>query len=630
MKKIVVVLIFFLLFPLISAEITINQQPDSIYNFGDVISVPITVRTTTNVAGFFNMDIICGDNEINFYKNSFYIFAGEEKTFESSLLLTENIIGELSGSCEIKAFLNSDSVLTTSFKISDVIIINSYFEKTEFSPGEIVSISGEVTKENGKLANGFIELSVIENDAIILSKTQSVNNGFLNKNIRIIQIPTSLEIVFETRDVEPGTNLKVKSVLHDQTGEKIFSSSSLTIKNQSNKTVSEINIATDEFFEFPIAKNEFPSIWQITAYSEELTAESSFTILEKEYIEIQIANKTLIITNIGNILYNKTAVVKIGDTLLNIDVYLEVGESQKYILTAPDGEYNVEVISGEESISEKVALTGKTIDVKATPGKIGSIVKQPFVWIFILLILGFITFIVFKRGYQKSFIAYIKSGSPKARVDDKFLPIKEGAVVRTGNKAELSLSLKGDKQEVSVVGVNIKNLTEIQSKKSNAEETIQKIISLAEENKAVTYENYNVLFFIIAPIKTKTFKNEKTALDIALKIKEILSHHNKMFKQKIIFGISLTSGTIIAKQDINSFKFMSLGNLISSAKKVSSLADEEILLDERINDLLRANIKTIKSTKDKMNIYYIKDVRMDNEEHKRFINKFLERNKGER
>ena len=94
MKKIVVVLIFFLLFPLISAEITINQQPDSIYNFGDVISVPITVRTTTNVAGFFNMDIICGDNEINFYKNSFYIFAGEEKTFESSLLLTENIIGK--------------------------------------------------------------------------------------------------------------------------------------------------------------------------------------------------------------------------------------------------------------------------------------------------------------------------------------------------------------------------------------------------------------------------------------------------------------------------------------------------------------------------------------------------------
>ena len=666
MKKVMILLGLILLFPLISAEITINQQPVEVYSLGDIVSVPVTVKTTTNTSGFFNMDIVCNSSQINFYKNPFYISAGEEKTLESSLLLTENIIGKLKGTCRIKASLGSDSALTNFFKVSDLIIINSIFDKFEFSPGETVLISGEATKENGRAASGFIELSVIENDFAVLSQTQDIskgifsmnvsfpqymkagtyllklnayekgaqgeitNQGFLNKNIRIIQVPTSLGMVFETQDVEPGTNLRVKTVLYDQTGEKIFTSSSLTIKNKNNQIMNQTDVATDEFVEFQIAKNEYPSIWRITAASEKLTAESSFTILEKEDVQIEIANKTLTITNTGNIPYNKTATVKIGGTTLNIDVYLEVGESQKYILTAPNGEYNVEVTAGNESISEQAALTGKAIDVKMTSEKRGSIVKNPPVWIFVILILGFVTFIVFKKGYQKAFIGYISSGIPKAKVDDKFVPLEKGAVVGSSNKAELALSLKGDKHDVSVVAVNIKNLTEIQSKKSNAEETIQKIISTAEEHKAVTYESRNVLFFIISPLKTKTFKNEKTALNIALKIKDILAHHNRMFKQRIVFGISLNHGTIVARRDKDSFKFMSLGNLMASAKKISSLANEEILLGEKMNDLLRSHVKTIKNTKDNLNVYSIKDVKMESGEHQRFIRGFLERNKGEK
>ncbi|GAI79882.1 unnamed protein product, partial [marine sediment metagenome] len=118
---------------------------------------------------------------------------------------------------------------------------------------------------------------------------------------------------------------------------------------------------------------------------------------------------------------------------------------------------------------------------------------------------------------------------------------------------------------MSVACLKIKNLKEVQSKKSKAEETLQKIVNIAEENKAVTYENQDNLFFILAPIKTRTFKNEKTAVEIAQKIKEILTEHNNLFKQKIEFGISLNYGTIIAKQEKNSLKFMSMGTLITTA-----------------------------------------------------------------
>ncbi|MBA7670105.1 hypothetical protein ES703_78248 [subsurface metagenome] len=253
-----------------------------------------------------------------------------------------------------------------------------------------------------------------------------------------------------------------------------------------------------------------------------------------------------------------------------------------------------------------------------------------------ILILGFIVFIAFRRSHQKTFIGYpsskTKKDDSKSKKDygkSKFFPLVKGSLVNSRNKAELSLSIKGDKQNVSVIALNIKNLKEIQSKKGNIEETLQKIVDIAEENKAITYESYNTLFFILTPTKTRTFKNEKIVLEIANKTKDILMHHNKMFKQKINFGISLNYGTIVGKQDKDSFKFMSLGTLISVAKKISSLANEEILLSEKMNDELGSHVKTTKQEKSGTEVYSIKEVR-NVEEHKKFIRNFLDRIEGKK
>ncbi len=201
------------------------------------------------------------------------------------------------------------------------------------------------------------------------------------------------------------------------------------------------------------------------------------------------------------------------------------------------------------------------------------------------------------------------------------------SLVNSRNKAELSLSIKGDKQNVNVIALHIKNLKEMQAKKGSVEETLQKIVDNAEENKAVTYESNNILFFILAPIKTRTFKNEKMALEIANKIKEVIENHNKMSKQKINFGISLNYGTIVAKQDKDSFKFMGLGMLMNTAKKISSLAEGEILLSEKMNDEFGSHLKTTKHEKRGMNVYSIKEIR-NVEEHKQFIRNFLDRIEG--
>jgi hypothetical protein len=669
MKKmrllLIVLMLTLFLFPLISAKIIINQQPEEVYNLGDVISIPVTMVASRDTLGSLNINLVCEGEEVNYKIGIPPLSSNEQYKTDIYIPLIKNEIKELKGICKVEISLGKDYALTNEFRISDLILLKTDFQVLEFDPGENLLIEGEATRENNKPINGFIELSIVEGNTSILSHLETISNsfflinaslpkdikagalllklnayevdpngettnkGFLNQNIKINQVPTSLEIVFESEGVEPGTNLIVKAVLHDQTGEKIPSISTIIIKNENDKLVEQTEIATDEFFEFPILYNEAPSKWKVIMTSNELTSESLFIILEKESIDIEIINRTLTITNTGNVLYDKKALIKIGDETLNIDIYLEVDKSQKYIITAPDGKYEVEVTAGDSVVSAEVVLTGKTIDVKKAPGTIGSLVKYPLVWIFMILILGFVVFIVFKKGSKKTFIGYLSPKTKKKPGKSKFVPLVKGSLVNSRNKAELSLSIKGDKQNVSVIALNIKNLKEIQSKKGNIEETLQKTVGIAEENKAATYESYNTLFFILAPTKTRTFKNEKIALEIAHKIKDILTHHNKMFKQKINFGISLNYGTIVAKQEQESLKFMSLGTLISVAKKISSLANEDILLSEKMNDILGSHVKTTKKEKHGIDVYSIKEIR-NVEEHKKFIRNFLDRIEGKK
>lgn len=659
MKRVMIVLAIFLLFPMISSEIIIDQQPDNIYSLGDIITVPTTIKSLTDKSGNYQMDLLCNGNLINFYKNGVSISAGEEKSFEASLILTKDVLGNVKGDCKIKAFLSDESILTQDFTISSLITVETIFETLEFSPGGTMLIKGEAIKENGKSVNGFIGISITQ-ESVNINQTGTINNGafsvsiklpvnieagpqlvrlnayekdtsglvtntgYSDRTVSIKQIPTSLEILFDESTVEPGTDVRIKMILHDQTGQNIESTGFITLKNNNDKIMEQIEISTDEFFEYTINKNEAPKTWKVVALSNKITSEASFEIAEKESVNIEIIEGEVIITNTGNVPYNKTIVVKIGNESVGIDVYLDVDKSQKYRLTAPDGEYNIEIItSGETTKAEGLSLTGKAIDVKKAGANIGNIAKYPLVWIFVLIVLGFFTFIVFKKGYQKSFVGYISKRKEKD-ISNKSLPLVNNSLIKSKNRAELSLSIKGDKQTTSVVAVHIKNLKEISKKDNSTEETLQKIVYVAEGHKAATYENQETILFIFAPSITKTFKNERTALETAIKIRSLLEHHNKMFKQKIDFGISINHGEMIAKVDQKEsmLKFMAMGTLISASKKISSLAHHEILLSDKMNDRLRNDVKTEKHHKSGTNVFSIKEIKRK-EDHSKFLSNFL-------
>ncbi|MCK9568006.1 hypothetical protein M0R72_03560 [Candidatus Pacearchaeota archaeon] len=644
----------------ISAEIIFTEPLETIYNLGEVINVPVTIKTVSDASGVFQMDLICNGTKINFYKYSgIQLSAGEEKKIESSLLLIRNIIGNEKGNCRIKAILGGEYSLTDEFKISDSLIIGSAITQTEFNPEETISISGTVTKENLEKSNGFIQARIIsdneevvkdgtisngefELDLTIPSKIEAgnyilrltatekdsdgiiTNNGIKDFEIKIKQKPNNLELILEDTEFLPEEFVKIKAILHDQTGESIASSVYITIKNSDNKIIEQKEINTGEFLEYEIIQGELPSEWKIYAVSNKLSTEKEFSILEKESADISIINRTLYAENTGNIFYNKTLLIKIDNKSLNLEIKLKVGESKKYILNAPDGEYTIKISSEEHGeISELVSLTGNAIGVKEL-FNYNSL--NIYMWILLIFVLFMVMLVSWNKVYKKNFFERIKIRNREKK--EKETPVIGSGDSKRGSTAEISLSIKeGDKQEASFICVKIKNIKDTKAKRGSGYETIEKLRELGEEHKATIYEDKDYLFFILAPAKTRTFKNEKTALELAEKIQEILIDHNRRFSEKINYGISLDTGSIIAKIENGIFKFMSMGPLVTSSRKIASLSNENILLSEKMNELLRLIAKTEKEIIDGTNIYRLTKVKKENEEAKKFISKFMERQK---
>lgn len=643
----------FLLFvlPVFSAEIIITEQPSSIYNYGDAVEIPLIVKSNTQIAGTFNTDLICNGIATNFYKNGLFLNAGEEKNIDAVVILDDAAIsGNGSAFCVVRAYFVSDSVLTSEFKVSDAINIELLTNKSDFNPQENIVVDGKATRENGVPANGFIEMIFVpENASENITYQNTINNGFFSvsfslpketkagnyvlklnayeedtlgaltnygsfdANIRVNQVPTSLEILFDDdENFVPGNPVKLKAVLRDQTGEKINSNAVISLSDAYGELREQSEKPADEFWEIPTVYNEEAGTWTAVAVSEGLMRNENFEIETHEFAEMNIINNTLIITNRGNVLYDNSLLIKIGPETVELKVNLEVDETKRFSLRAPDGEYYIEVIhEGETQTSDSAFLTGKAISVKEA-ATVFALARYPFAWIFVILVLGFVFAMVLRKGYQKSFIGYItsprtSSASSNMLNIEKELPFirKKGITLQSKTKAELSLSLKGERQGASLVMLRLKNSADIVNSEGT-EQILQELINTAEENKAIVHLSENTLsnmLFILAPVMTKSFKNEKNAIDLANKIRDILDKYNKLAKQKIEFGISINYGDVVVKKDGSVLKFMSLGNIINILKKIAALANSEVLLAEDIKNRMIKDMSFEKLTRSGMDVY---------------------------
>lgn len=686
--KILLILILSILFVnlVTPVEIILNKEISGPYNLGDSLEVPVKIASSTNVQGKFLMNILCKGKESVFYQNGVKLSAGEEYSFNPIIIFDKSIVSGLNGTCKLKAILNEDYKLTQSFEVSSLIDIEINLNKTEYVPGDTISLVGEAKTSSGRNVNGFISVKVPNSSySGNLAFTDSVREGFFSidltlpndfpagnyplelnvyeKNFEeektnqgqeivyfdVKQVPTNTEIIVHKSEAKPGEKVSAKAILYDQSGEKINSTAIITVKRGTGEIKERLQEDTGKNIKIDIPRGEKPGKWTVEGESEGKVGKANFKILEHRNLDINIVNDTVVIENIGNVVYNKTIFFRVGNETLTLDLGLAVGEKEEYLLSAPEGMYDVEVSLDEEVYTvNNVPLTGNAISLREASEGLVKLSRHPVVWVFVILLLAIIAFMIFKKGYKKSFIGNFKKSRKNKSVNNKNSQKqgkKDNQEIKTQNQvtgaksnAHISLSMKGDKQASSVVCLKLKNFDEIfkqdskgkRNEEGSPSDTIRKITEMAEKYKASVYENNENVFFILAPIRTRTFNNEKPAFNLAQEIKTHLDKHNKHFNKKIVYGIGINYGEIIAKKDGDKIKFMSIGSLIPSVKKVAMVSKGEVLLGQAIKDKFgeKAKMEKVSASNDEFSVYRVKEIR-DRQQHSNFINQFVQRQKRE-
>jgi hypothetical protein len=660
---------------IISAEIMITQ-PNSLYNIGDEFQAEFEVDEFQ--AGYFDADLFCRGSSVNLFHGVL-----NAKVLQITRELLPLYISNLSGNCILEARYGIDVRTSQEFKISDRLIVNLELRELNYVAGDNVIIKGKVHKEsqntliqepnpsveivlgNESKATGIIqdgkfevnfstqedmeagvhglEVFVYERD----NKGNVLNKGEGHAALTILQEPDSVAIAVDKQTITPGENINLVPFVYDKAGDEILGEDIiLKIFDSFDKLVYERLVSSSEEISIEIATDQAAGNSKIILEKEEMNSEKIFNVLEKQAVQVIVENGTMQIINIGNVAYNKPLEVKIGGEPVVKKINLGLGENNTYELSAPTGDYEVVIVSGNEVLHQgSVSLTGNVVSVKEVKEGVVKVAKSPIAWIFIIVILGLTIFVMYKnhkkrkqyafpiRGIKKPFQKKShefehKIEKTKKAIDEKSLLITDKNLIKPGSirKAEKVLVLNGQKQTAGIIALKLKE--PIKSK--ICQETLNKAFNEAYADKGVIFRTENTFLIIFSPLVTRTTRNSQKAVNISFKMNKLLNEHNKKFKDKIDFGIGINSGEIINRIDNQVLKFTSVGRTIQLAKKVAEVADTEVLVSQDAHDRTRSNVKverdTQKSQKSGVNVYRIKKI-LDSERKTEFVQGFLNRNK---
>jgi len=627
----------------VSAEIILGQPSQFSYNFGDEFKISVT---TQGNEGQVEANIECGNQSKLVFSN---YFKTSENKFEVTRPLVKSTIGTMKGSCSLVVSYNGEIKKSQDFMINNKILVEIRTGNLNYNAGESIKIDGDAKKENSKTVTGFVEISIgsnikstdlvkdgkfstnltlpedIKSGAYSLKvrvyekdkEGQVSNEGEAISNIVVKQEIRKIEISINEQSIKPGNDINFQVFLYDQANEKLGGDAMISVKDNLDTEILKKVVSTEEEITLPLPSNASSGYWKIEATSSGIISKRLFYIKEDEKVSFEIQNDTLIITNIGNVPYKKAIQIVIGNEVEIKEMDLEVGQRKEFRLLAPDGNYDISVSDGDNTLTESgVSLTGNVIGVVDLRQQLSVWNKYPIVWLFLIVVMGRFIVLTIQRTIKKR--SYAFPVQERREKSDGNVIKSIGAVKEDMREviSEHSLVLNGQKQEVSFVCLRVKN-------KINqlAENNLEHAFAQAYEIKAVKYKTGEHLFLIFSPLLTRKTNNHIDTIKAALGIAHALKEHNKKFKDKIEFGIAVNSGEIVNKLEKNTLKFTNLGSF-NKAKRIADISREEVLLGKEIHEKTAGVVKAEKQVKEGIEVFVVNKI-ADSERNKKFISDFL-------
>ncbi len=226
-------------------------------------------------------------------------------------------------------------------------------------------------------------------------------------------------------------------------------------------------------------------------------------------------------------------------------------------------------------------LTGRAISVQDAGGIFAGKSVILLGLIIILIVAAIIVFLYRKFSSRQFSLGTKKTGFKELAQTSESAENRQDAMID-----------KGEKQEATIVALNLKNLGELQ----NAESTnaIDSALWKAKESGAKIYSDGEYRIIILAPVLSREKEIPLAAVELARAVEKSLTAHNKRHHTKINFGIAVNEGTLIVEFKNGKFRFMSMNNLISATKRMSSLSEGDVLMSESLHRKLVGKIKTQK------------------------------------
>ncbi|MBR9705948.1 hypothetical protein GOV14_02855 [Candidatus Pacearchaeota archaeon] len=213
----------------------------------------------------------------------------------------------------------------------------------------------------------------------------------------------SLDIEMKNK-YAPGETINFKVVLYDDNLQKIDGSVKYEVYNHYSEIVATGNTFSGETVNYKISEDAYRGPWKIVVTSNGIVVDRLFNVGELEKAEITLEGDTLIITNVGNVIYEKPILIYIGENHETALVNLDIGQTKRIRLTAPTGEYAIKVNDGtDDNLFEAtgVALTGNAIGLQSVIK--GNFFQQyPMLIIFVFVLVGLFSVVLVHRVKNKS------------------------------------------------------------------------------------------------------------------------------------------------------------------------------------------------------------------------------------
>ena len=629
-KGLFVFALIILMFASVQARIEISNV-DDIYSLGDKISV--TVKTNpSSVSGAFTISLVCGTGSVDVYKimpAEGHFSVGEEQIVNHAVVLFPEYIGNLSGNCNIITSLANEQATTNNFMVSKEVSLEASLDKSNYNPGDIITLNLKATKSNGKPLSGFVDVSgatkfskAIEGSIKeIFTMPKTTESGAYTINLQVYdagktgeilnsanssllfninQVPSSIVISSSSNEVMPGEKFEFGIDLYDQSGKPMDKSLSVLILSpdsnggMQDETKVVARSGNKVILEFPT--NATFGKRKIVASLQNIIGTKEFSVKELQKVSFEFLDTSLIITNIGNVQYNKTVDVKIGSSIQQVPLNLGIGEEKRFNLNAPNGEYAVAVNDGSTNAKKSLLLTGKAISVNETGG-MSVWNRYPVIWTLIIIVLLALGIAIFFR-YRKETYKFKDDGEKNSKFADisprfeKSLSREEkfkdfrGANV---TEAQSDLVVDGEKQICSVVSFKINNFSRLGE---SGRRELTNILEIIKSKKGVVHFDQNYILAVFVPKITRTFNNEIIASKTAESILKELGSYNPRVQDKIDFGIGVNSGELITALQNGKLRYTSIGSTVLLAKRISDSGHGKVLISSSIKNKLKRDVKT--------------------------------------